>query len=345
MTEGSRLKARNEKLKARVDSLEHELRSIKSSRTWRVFNLYRRLRNKLASLEKPETASVEPTKSVSSSEPGRQKALDALDKTPRKSTAVCREALNQPGYLSFRCNICGQASLARLEELYREVPSCFGCGSNVRGRSIIHVLSMELFGENLELPDFPTRPDIVGIGMSDSHTYAIPLAHKLNYRNTYFHKEPKLDITSGDPALEGTLDFIISSEVFEHVAPPVSVAFENVRKLLKPTGVLIFTVPYGKDDRNIEHFPDLHDYRIVQQGSDYVLENVTEDGVVQVFEQLVFHGGQGATLEMRRFSESPLIEAFKAAGLSNVKIYKAPDFDHGIYWVKEWSLPMAVRVS
>ncbi len=59
--------------------------SIKHFRTWRVFNLYRRLRNKLASLEKPETASVEPTKSVSSSEPGRQKALDALDKTPPRA--------------------------------------------------------------------------------------------------------------------------------------------------------------------------------------------------------------------------------------------------------------------
>jgi SAM-dependent methyltransferase len=340
-----KLKARNEKLKARVSSLEHELHSIKNSRTWRVFNLYRRLRTKPTSSEKPETAAVEPTKSVGPSEPDGQKALDALDKTPRESTEARREALSQPGSLSFRCNICGQASLARLEELYREVPSCVGCGSNVRGRSIIHVLSMELFGESLELPNFPTRPDIVGIGMSDSHTYAIPLAHKLNYRNTYLHKEPKLDITSGDPALEGTLDFVISSEVFEHVAPPVSVAFENVRKLLKPTGVLIFTVPYGKGDKNIEHFPELYDYRIVQRGSDYVVENVTKDGVVQVFDQLVFHGGQGATLEMRLFSETPLIEAFKAAGLNNVKIYKAPDFDHGIYWVKEWALPMAVRVS
>lgn len=258
---------------------------------------------------------------------------------------IKEQTIDQPGYLSFRCNICGRTSVARVEELNREAPSCKGCGSTVRFRSIIHVLSIELFGESLALPDFPTRPDLTGIGMSDWEGYAIPLAHKFNYRNTHYHKEPKLDITSGDPVLEGTLDFIISSDVFEHVAPPVSTAFENVRKLLKPDGVLIFTVPYGKEDETMEHFPDLHDYQIVQQDDDHVLKNTTKDGVVQTFNQLVFHGGPGATLEMRQFSELPLIEQFKAAGLDSVKIYKAPNFDYGIYWSVDWSLPMAARIS
>jgi O-antigen biosynthesis protein len=43
------LKARNEELRARSDSLEHELHSIRNSRTWRLFGPYRRLRTKLAS--------------------------------------------------------------------------------------------------------------------------------------------------------------------------------------------------------------------------------------------------------------------------------------------------------
>src|SRR3712207_6181027 len=102
----------------------------------------------------------------------------------------------EPGYLSFRCNVCGGACVAKVEEINREVPSCNSCGSTPRWRSVIHVLSMELFGESLALPDFPMSSSITGIGMSDWHGYAMSLAHKFDYRNTFYHKGPKLDITA-----------------------------------------------------------------------------------------------------------------------------------------------------
>src|SRR5437660_358207 len=181
----------------------------------------------------------------------------------------------EPGCVSFYCNICGQACLKKLEELERESRSCAGCGSTVRWRSVIHALSIELFGESIPLSDFPVMPEITGIGMSDWNGYAIPLAQKFSYQNTYYHQDPKLDITAIDPALEGKFDFIISSDVFEHIAPPVSAAFENVRKLLKPNGALVFTVPYWKHDRTVEHFPELCDYKILEKNGNYVLMNTT----------------------------------------------------------------------
>lgn len=260
----------------------------------------------------------------------------------RKSVFQIKPLL-EPGWLSFRCNICGQACAAKAAALSREEPSCDGCGSNVRFRSIIHVLSVELFGRSLALPDFPKRRDITGIGMSDWEGFAIPLAHKLNYRNTYYHQEPKMDIVSTNSALEGLLDFIISSEVFEHVPPPVSIAFENTRKLLKPKGVVIFTAPYKKNEQTLEHYPELHDFQIVESNDQYILKNTTRNGAVQVFDNLVFHGGAGSTLEMRVFSEPSLIEEFKNAGLKNVKIYQAPVFEYGIYWHNDWSLPISAR--
>ena len=249
----------------------------------------------------------------------------------------------EPGCLSFRCNICGQACVQKIEELAREVASCESCGSTVRWRSVIHVLSMELFGQSLALPDFPTRPDIVGVGLSDWGGYAIPLANKLSYTNTYYHTEPKLDITSANPALEGTLDFIISSDVFEHVAPPVSKAFENACKLLKPSGVLVLTVPYGQGNETVEHFPELYDYKIIERGDHYVLQNTTKDGVSQTFEDLVFHGGPGETLEMRMFSDSSLIETLKEAGFQSVRTCRLSEFNHGVFSVDNWSLPIAAR--
>lgn len=232
-----------------------------------------------------------------------------------------------------------------MAELDRERRSCNHCGSIVRWRQIIHLLSVELFGQSIALPEFPERPDIKGIGMSDWIGYAVPLANKCDYQNTYIHQEPKLDIITIDPALEGQFDFIISSEVFEHIPQPVSRAFDNVHRLLKPGGVLIFTVPYILTGQTIEHFPELYDYQLIETDGRYVLRNVTQTGVTQVFEDLIFHGGHGATLEMRLFSESSLIELFKQAGFQDININKEPYFEHGIYSRYPVSFPLSVRKS
>ena len=213
----------------------------------------------------------------------------------------------------------------------------------MRFRAIIHILSMELFGQSFSLPNFPTRPDIRGYGMSDWEGYAIPLAKSLNYTNTYYHQNPKLDIINIDSSLEGTLDFLISSEVFEHVAPPVSIAFKNAFRLLKKGGIFIFTAPYKKNGRTKEHFPDLYKYQIIKERQNYILKNITIDGREQVFTDLCFHGGAGSTLEMRVFSEPSLKEEFTKAGFRNVLIYKDPYFDHGIYWNSDMSLPIVAR--
>lgn len=245
--------------------------------------------------------------------------------------------------LTWRCNICGEWTTGSIAELGRETASCGTCGSTARWRAVIHVLSMELFGTALALPDFPDRPDIKGIGLSDWHGYASRLASKLGYQNTYYDTEPRLDIASVDSFVEGSCDFVIASDVFEHVAPPVSQAFRNLCRLLRPDGVAIFTVPYGKTGRTIEHFPDLHDYTILETDGRLVLRNITKAGVLQIFDTLTFHGEPGSTLEMRQFSEGSLIEQLHEAGFSTVQTYPARHLEHGIYWPEDWGLAMALR--
>ncbi len=234
--------------------------------------------------------------------------------------------------------------MAPVKQLSREVASC-SCGSTVRNRGVIRALATELFGASLAIPDFPDRKDVAGVGMSDWEGYAEPLARKLGYENTFLHKSPRLDITMIEGRPEHALDFIISSDVYEHVPPPVSRAFENARKLLKPGGVFVFTVPYRNEPGSltIEHFPELHEFSLVQDGGKHRLKNRTRDGREQVFDDLVFHGGEGETLEMRVFSEESLRRDFEAAGFKDFKVHRAPDFECGVYWEYGWSLPITVR--
>jgi GT2 family glycosyltransferase/SAM-dependent methyltransferase len=249
------------------------------------------------------------------------------------------------GTLHFRCNICGRTCESLITDLQREKRSC-ACGSTVRLRAIVHRLSTELFGHSLALPDFPSRPELHGLGMSDVH-YADLLRRKFNYVNSFYHKEPRLDIAAPlEAGREGAFDFVISTEVFEHIAPPVQAGFQNLRRLLKPSGVLIFSVPYTLDPATIEHFPELHEYEIIARlGAAPVLKNTTVDGRQQIFRDLVFHGGDGATLEMRVFSESGLREEFEQAGFARVDISSEPCWEHGIYWEQPWSLPLTARPS
>jgi SAM-dependent methyltransferase len=213
----------------------------------------------------------------------------------------------------------------------RETPSCIHCGSCVRFRGIIHSLSTELFGESLAIPNFPERRDLVGIGMSDWEGYAKRLEKKLGYVNTYYHKEPLLDISAVDLEQSNLYDFVIATEVFEHISQPISRAFKNVYRLLKPGGVFIFSVPYIEGSTQ-EHFPELHEFTIRKENNSWVLLNKTNDGRQQRYDTLTFHGGPGTTIEMRLFGKTSLAENFIEAGFERTRIHDEEVETFGILW-------------
>ena len=243
----------------------------------------------------------------------------------------------------FVCNVCGSSNEYAGAALSREAPGCKTCGSSLRTRGLLHALSMELFGTPLPLPDFPRVPSLRGLGTSDSNQYAGALAEKFDYRNTFFDREPRFDITQAPESESGRYDFLISSEVLEHVVPPASQAFDNAFRMLQPHGVLVFTVPYELDSP-LEHYPELHEYGLADVGGRMVLVNRTRDGRLQTFENPVFHwSGADPALEMRAFSEAQLRDLLSAAGFAETRIYSENYPPFGIVHGETWSLPIAAR--
>lgn len=245
--------------------------------------------------------------------------------------------------MSFICNVCGTECAAPSESLKREEKSCPNCLSSVRLRALIALLSEEIFGVQLTLPEFPRLKGIRGIGMSDTPRVAELLAQKFDYTNTFYHQSPHFDVTHPDERDRGRYDFILSSEVMEHVPPPVERAFSTLHSLLKPNGLLLMTTPYNIGGETEEHFPELHDYTLATLGRKTLLINRRRDGTVETHDNLVFHGGHGSTLEMRAFTEASLREILGDAGFDEVHFAAEDHPEYGIRHAENWSLPVSAR--
>ena len=243
----------------------------------------------------------------------------------------------------FLCNICGSVCDRPPEGITREGETCPVCKSSARMRALISLLSEELLGVSMPLSDFPVIKGIRGIGMSDSPEMAEHLGAKLDYTNTFYHQSPRFDLTDPDPNDFGRYDFILTSEVMEHVPPPVGQSFANLFRLLKPDGLLVMTTPYTLGGKTREHFPELHQFTLAQLGAETVLVNRRRDGSVEVFEDLIFHGGPGSTVEMRVFTEESLRDVLLGAGFSSMRIACEDRPEFGVELAEKWSLPIVAR--
>lgn len=213
----------------------------------------------------------------------------------------------------------------------------------MRLRAVIHALLLGLFGQGGCLADLPVRRDIFGLGLSDYDGYSRWLEKKFTYTNTFFHKDPKLDIVAPWRHWWEKHHFIIASDVFEHVEPPVGRAFQGAFQLLKPGGILVLTVPFTEEEKTLEHFPELFSWRLVEGGGGRILLNRTRDGRLQRFENLIFHGGDGTTLEFRLFCLADLLSHLQRAGFAEVRVLRDDVAAFGILRQTRFSVPILAR--
>ena len=208
--------------------------------------------------------------------------------------------------------------------LSREGGKAYATGTWMRMREVIYALTKAL---NLKpvLTLNQENKKIKGISLSDESICSMILDRLFDHKNTFFHKEPFLDILNPTEEFRN-LDFIISSDVFEHVPPPIEAAFENCFNMLNKGGALILTIPYLLEhEETIEHFPNLYNWRLIEENDGknvkrFYIENITKEGNKEILSDINFHGGSGQTIEMRIFALNSILKIAKKIGFNINKV-------------------------
>jgi SAM-dependent methyltransferase len=231
----------------------------------------------------------------------------------------------------FFCISCRKPTIAKLTEASRERFNCAFCRSSSRERAVILAVKNSALESR-----FKNKAKII-IGISDGEHTASSLSKKFGnkYKNYHYHMDPKLDITSVPSSLKGLADVISCSEVLEHVEPPISKAFLGLYSLLRPGGLLVISVPHTpKGNLHKEHFPVLQSTQLSLTPVPKLI-GIDSDGTEVEYTNLIFHGGIGATLEYRVFSEDSLLESLRNVGFEEITQISNSHF-FGIHW-EPWS--------
>lgn len=240
------------------------------------------------------------------------------------------------------CPLCATPYTYPIDAKTRERKLCPGCGASGRSAAVVHYVCRTIYGDDTPLLKQPKRKSARVVGLSDGPVYAKPFAEYFDYTNTFYHREPKLDIRDPAPQYRNCADVVVNSEVFEHVIGETQTAFDGALKLLKPGGTMVFSVPYSNKSGS-EHYPGLIDYTPRQrEDGTWLADLVFDDGRQETDETPKFHGGPGLTLELRLFSRQRVIDELTAAGFTDIQIHDENLPQFGIQW-PDWSRMVTAR--
>ena len=196
-----------------------------------------------------------------------------------------------------------------------EATVCDECGLTWRATAcLIAVLDGLGYSGSAIGKDIATDLSRVGIGIGDDWRLARCLYQIFRYTNTQLYSYPNLDLLNIPKAARGQFEFVVCSDVLEHVHPPASRAVNGLFELLKPGGFAVVTVPLTHESAAAEFYPNLQTY----EEKDGIVTWLDIEGVKRVDDNPEFHGGEGLVLAFRIFSADGLIATLKDAGFTLV---------------------------
>jgi len=167
------------------------------------------------------------------------------------------------------CTVCGRLSYFIMYfDNHREFGYCLLCRASNRKRQVCYLLRRELKMKNIG--KITTTASILNAestgGLHNS------LKHNVNYISSeYFGNKYKsgemvngiLHVNLLDTHFDDNkFDFILTSDVMEHIPEPYQ-AFREIRRILKPGGAHIFTVPFYQTHYFDEKRAEIRDNRVI----------------------------------------------------------------------------------
>ena len=206
-----------------------------------------------------------------------------------------RLAPKLPIFGPISCPVCGRVTFARsFDENLRETGLCMGCGATNRNRQIALVLTgaiNDLSGRSFRSIRDARKANGVRIynteaqGPVDAQLAGHPGYVASEYLGPDFRPGESVEGVRHENIEElsfedGSLDIVMSSDVFEHIADPYK-AHSEVRRVLSDGGRHIFTVPFHqegfRDDRRAE---ERDGSTVYHKEPIYHQDPIREDGIL-----------------------------------------------------------------
>jgi len=215
--------------------------------------------------------------------------------------------------MTWSCILCGTTN-RNTTQVKRETMQCRDCGSTWRARAVglavLHGLGYESLKFKSVTPDWSR----IGLGISDDISLSSKLSTKFFYTNSYFDTFPYLDIRKVPTRAKRQFEFVICSDVLEHIDVDLPKAFAGLRSLLNARGFLVASVPTKKDTPHKDFYPAMKHFSIERDEVHW-----TDDrGKRHVDRDPEFHGGRGQNLAFRQFSDESFVHALASAGFAEI---------------------------
>ena len=146
------------------------------------------------------------------------------------------------------CNICGHPTLFVITDAnLRENVICIFCRSFNRARQMYHLFSLQKKSEDIRIWNMENSGSLHKMLLKtygDKYVYSAYLGKGIKSGTIKQGVRHEDVLKTSFPS--DHFDFVLSSDVLEHVPKPED-AFIEIKRILKPAGIFIFTVPFLED--------------------------------------------------------------------------------------------------